>query len=534
MSKWAAIYCRLSKDDLNFGESSSISTQKMILRKYAQMKNWTIYDIYVDDGWSGANFDRPGFKRMIADIEAGHISIVAVKDLSRLGRNHLQLGYYTDMFFPEHKIQFVSVLDEIDTSVRVDDLAPIKNFVNEMQARHISQSTRHSLRAKAEAGMFLGAYAPYGYKLQPNNHHKLYIDSKAAEVVRNIYGWCIAGDGFTKIAKRLNESGVLCPTDYLNKNQPFFYSSTYHNRYHEWNMTSVRMILTNPVYKGMLVQNRRTSSTFKGHQQTKTSPETWSVKEHTHRAIIDEQTWDLAQEAIAKRRNPGVGDKKKRHNYVGMLRCHECGAAMVYSENGTKCYFRCGTNQRKGKEFCSSHYINLFDLEEEVLTQVQKFAKLCADDPGEAQVFLAQRIYKQYSSSNSLLDRKTERLEKLIKEVNACIIDAFDKVYSKEITTKRYKELMSKFEPKLESLETELETTTKMRVDVDGLLNQINNFIKIARHYRYVKLLDADVIHELIERIDLSEKITETGNKKKLLIYFKYVGLLTGKGRWWA
>ena len=150
-NKAAALYCRLSKDDLSFGESSSISTQKMILRKYAQMKNWAIHDIYVDDGWSGANFDRPGFKRMIADIEAGHISIVAVKDLSRLGRNHLQLGYYTDMFFPEHKVTFVSVLDEIDTAVRVDDLAPVKNFVNEMQARHISQSTRHSLRAKAES-----------------------------------------------------------------------------------------------------------------------------------------------------------------------------------------------------------------------------------------------------------------------------------------------------------------------------------------------------------------------------------------------
>ena len=128
INKSAALYCRLSKDDLSFGESSSISTQKMILRKYAQMKNWNVFDIYVDDGWSGANFDRPGFKRMIADIEAGNISIVAVKDLSRLGRNHLQLGYYTDMFFPEHKVTFVSVLDEIDTSVRADDLAPIKNL----------------------------------------------------------------------------------------------------------------------------------------------------------------------------------------------------------------------------------------------------------------------------------------------------------------------------------------------------------------------------------------------------------------------
>jgi site-specific DNA recombinase len=471
---------------------------------------------------------------MITDIEAGYINIVAVKDLSRLGRNHLQLGYYTDMFFPEHKVTFVSVLDEIDTSVRVDDLAPIKNFVNEMQARHISQSTKHSLRALAEAGQFMGAYAPYGYRLQTNNHHKLYIDPKAAQIVRSMYAWCIAGDGFTKIAKKLNERGVLCPTDYLNKNQPFFYSSTYHNRYHEWNMTSVRMILTNPVYKGMLVQNRRTSSTFKGHRQTKTPPETWSIKEHTHRAIVDEPSWDLAQEAIAKRRNVGAEDRRTRHDYVGLFRCHECGAAMVYSEHGTKCYFQCGTNHRKGGCYCSAHYISLFDLEEEVLAQIKKFAKMCADNQSEAQLQLSQRIYKQYSSSNSLLDGKIERLEKSIKDVNRCIIEAFDNVYSKTIPMSRYKQLMGKFEPQLDNLEKELESTVKQRVDVDGLLNQVGEFIIIARHYRYVKELDADVLHALVERIDLTEKVMENGKKKKLLIYFKYVGLLTWKGRWWA
>ncbi|NLE26192.1 MAG: DUF4368 domain-containing protein [Clostridiaceae bacterium] len=191
-------------------------------------------------------------------------------------------------------------------------------------------------------------------------------------------------------------------------------------------------------------------------------------------------------------------------------------------------------NRRKGNEHCSTHYINLFDLEEEVLGQVRKFAKLCADDPGEAQVFLAQRIYKQYSSSNSLLDRQIERLEKLIKEVNTCIIDSFDSIYSKAITMKRYKELMRKFEPELEHLETDLKSTIKKRVDVDNLLNQISDFIKLARHYRYVKQLDAEVLHELIERIDLSERVDEDGKKKKLLIYFKHVGLLTGKGRWWS
>jgi site-specific DNA recombinase len=206
-----AIYCRLSKDDLSFGESSSISTQKMILNKYAQMRHWDIHEIYVDDGWSGTNFERPGFEKMIADIEAGLISIVLVKDLARLGRNHLKLGYYTDMYFPEHKIQFVSVLDEIDTAVATSDLAPIKNFVNEMQALHISQSTKHSLRAKAEAGFFMGSYAPFGYQLRPDNHHKLYIDPKAAKVVKDIYEWCISGDGFTKIARRLNELNIPCP-----------------------------------------------------------------------------------------------------------------------------------------------------------------------------------------------------------------------------------------------------------------------------------------------------------------------------------
>lgn len=527
-----AIYCRLSKDDLSLGESSSISTQKMILKKYTHMKNWEIHEFYIDDGWSGTNFERPGFNKMIADIESGLIDIVLVKDLSRLGRNHLKLGYYTDIFFPEHMVQFVSVLDEIDSLNAPSDFAPIKNFVNEMQARQISQNTSKSLRAKAEAGLFMGAYAPYGYQLHPDNHHKLYIDPKAANVVKDIYQWCINGDGFTKIAKRLNELKILCPTDYLNKKQPFFFSSSYHNRYHEWNMTSVRMILMNPVYKGMLVQNRRSSSTFRGNKQVKTSPDTWSIKEHTHRAIINSTTWDAAQEAIAKRRARTKVDCKKHHDYVGIFKCHECGSAMVYSESGAKCYFQCGKSHSKGSKYCTTHYISHFDLEECILTQIQKYAKLCAGDENDARQQLEHRIIGQYSNSNSLLDKKIQKLEQSIQEVNACMIDAFDQVYAQTIEYSRFQLLINKFESQLQTLEAKRDTAQGQRVNVDALISQIDDFIKLARHYRYVKFLTPDVINDLVERIELSEKETDDGRKKKVFIYFKHIGLLSSKGRW--
>ena len=527
-----AVYCRLSKDDLSLGESSSITTQKMILKKYAHMKNWDIHEFYIDDGWSGTNFERPSFKKMIADIESGLISIVLVKDLSRLGRNHLQLGYYTDIYFPEHMVQFVSVLDEIDSLNAPSDLAPIKNFVNEMQARQISQNTSKSLRAKAEAGLFMGAYAPYGYQLHSDNHHKLYVDPKAANMVKDIYQWCIDGDGFTKIARRLNELKTLCPTDYLNKKQPFFFSSSYHNRYHEWNMTSVRMILLNPVYKGMLVQNRRSSSTFRDNKQIKTSPDTWSIKEHTHRAIIDSTTWDAAQEAIAKRRACAKVDRKKRHDYVGIFKCHECGSAMVYTEHGSKCFFQCGKSHSKGVKYCTTHYISHFDLEECILTQIQKYAKLCAGDENEAKNQLSKRIIDQYSSSNSLLDKKIHKLEQSIQEVNTCIIDAFDQVYAEKIEYSRFQLLINKFETQLQTLEAKRDLAQGQRVNVDALIGQIDSFIKLIRHYRYAKNLTPDIVHDLIERIEISEKETEDGRKKKVLIYFKHVGLLSSKGRW--
>lgn len=307
----AAIYYRLSQDDGSVGESGSIQTQKTLLTQYCMDKHIAIGDYYCDDGWSGTNFERPDFKRMIDDIEAGKINMVIVKDLSRFGREYAQMGMYIEHYFEEKNVRFLSVAENIDSSNGVDNLVlPFTNVINSFYARQASSKTKAAHRARAKAGMYLGNHALFGYLKDPADRHKLIVDPPAADVVRDIFHLFADGVGYVRMTKILRERGVLNPQAYFNRNNPDFYkNSDYWRKPYDWHATSIRAILNNEVYLGCIVFGKRKVKGFFDKTRVAAPEEDWIITPDTHEPLITQELWDTVHQMMkAKRRENGSGE----------------------------------------------------------------------------------------------------------------------------------------------------------------------------------------------------------------------------------
>lgn len=286
----AAVYCRLSQDDGNVGESNSIQTQKTLLTQYCSENHIPIAGYYCDDGWSGTNFERPQFRQMMDDIEDGKINTVIVKDLSRFGREYAQMGLYIEHYFEEKGIRFISVAENIDSNNGTDNLLfPFTNVVNSYYARQASSKTKAAHRARAKSGMFIGSRAPFGYKKDPNDRHKLIIDPPAAEIVDMIFKMFADGIGYVRMTKILRERKILNPQAYFNRNNPSYYKSDYWRKDFDWHATSIRAILNNPVYLGKTVFGRTKTKGFFDKRIIEAPENEWVVCENTHEAIITQE-----------------------------------------------------------------------------------------------------------------------------------------------------------------------------------------------------------------------------------------------------
>ena len=300
----AALYCRLSVDDGNFGGSVSIETQKILLEQYCKDHKITDYKFYCDDGCSGTNFDRPSFKKMLSDIDEGKINLVIVKDLSRFGRNYVEAGMYVQRF-TDSNIRFIAADDNYDSLVNSDDLLfPIKNVVNEMYARDVSKKTKAAKKAKARDGQFIGSKAPFGYKIDPNDRHHLIVDEPAAQVVKRIFRLASEGVGYNKMAKIFREEKVLTPIAYFNLNNPDYFKSDYWRKEFDWHVTSIRAILNNEVYLGKLVYGKQRNKSMKSKEKVRNPKEDWIVVENCHEPIITQELWDTVHKILNAKHRP--------------------------------------------------------------------------------------------------------------------------------------------------------------------------------------------------------------------------------------
>jgi len=516
----AGIYCRLSKDDIGSGESSSIISQKCMLEKYAQDNGWAVYDCYIDDGYTGMNYDRPDFHRMLGDIEAGKVDLVAVKDLSRLGRNYLLTGQYTDIYFPDRGVRFIALNDGIDSLNSDNDIAPFRNILNQMYSTDISKKVRSAVRAKKQRGEFLSNYAPFGYQKDPSNKNRLIIESSGAETVRRMFGMCAEGLGSKAISKVLNKEGILSPLCHRDK---LLGRET--NRVSLWHCETVNSILRNRVYIGDMVQGIYDCSRFKRTPNKRKLQEEWIITPNTHDPIVTPEIWEQAQNSInSRKRVMGTGELQL---FAGFVKCGDCGHALSYANCQKIEQYTCGHYRRHGSGACTCHYIRKDTLIRIVLDDILRYARLASEDEAAlAQQILAidgdkaERQIQALSSELGVAETRSLDLDKIIKRL-------FEQTATGAITDSRFQKLNAGYEAEQAALEkrigdirNELDTIQQNRRDSSGWLDAI-------REYADIRELDRIVLSELIDKITVGEARMVDGEKViDVTIYYRFIGVI--------
>ncbi len=530
MSISAAVYCRLSQDDGNAGESNSIQTQKTLLTQYCSEKHIPIAGYYCDDGWSGSNFERPQFKQMMEDIEGGKINTVIVKDLSRFGREYAQMGLYIEHYFEEKGIRFISIAENIDSQNGTDNLVfPFTNVVNSFYAKQASAKTKAAHRARAKSGMFIDSRAPFGYQKDPNDRHKLIIDAPAAEVVDTIFKLFADGIGYVRMTKILRERKILNPQAYFNQNNPDYYKSDYWRKDFDWHATSIRAILNNPVYLGQTVFGRTKTKGFFDKRRVETPPEEWIVCKNTHPALVSQELWDTVHQMMkAKRRENTKGEVQP---FAGLVKCADCGSALNVSydaRRGAYTGFSCWVYKNYGKERCTAHYISWKALNQIVLEDIRRNAGIVKRAEKQYLEMLLSLKTDQRTQDTKKMQKELKTIDKRLTDISAILKRLYEDLALGKINEDRYQEMYHGFDTeekelrhRQENLKTELEKN-------EETFSNAEKFVPLIKKYTDIQELNAYILNELIEKIVVHEKmVDQDGNKtQKVEIHYKFVGYI--------
>lgn len=495
-----ALYIRLSKEDESEGPSQSVTNQKSLLEEFVRQHGLSVYDTYIDDGWSGTSFDRPDFRRMIADIEAGKVNMVITKDLSRLGRDYIMTGHYMERYFPEKRVRYLSLLDGIDTGVEstANDITPFRAIMNDMYAKDISKKIKSVKRDKQRKGQFIGGKPMYGYQMHPTEKNKIVIDGEVAPIVRRIFAMALEGMSCRKIATTLNEEGVPTPATYANLpvGNPGPYTGL-------WSSERISDMLQNEIYIGNMVQGRTVKISYKSRKCLRQPREKWVVVENTHEPLIDKETFQKVRLLVESRRHT----RSRTYDFLlkGMIFCHECGCplATLNRKNAAgeeRLFFVCRTYQRFTKAgVCSCHSIKEQTVNEAVLTKVRQVCQaylnpdellsLARQAVEDAQK--ADRAEAELRSLQSKIDAMTANLDKMYMDRLAGILSDGDfQRLSLKIRSDR-----SRLEEKVKVLRAQQQAPVKAEEQAKKL---VQRFIDSSRASR-------ELLVSLIERIELRE-----------------------------
>lgn len=527
----AALYCRLSVDDGNFGGSVSIETQKILLEQYCKDHKITDYKFYCDDGCSGTNFDRPSFKKMLSDIDEGKINLVIVKDLSRFGRNYVEAGMYVQRF-TDSNIRFIAADDNYDSLVNSDDLLfPIKNVVNEMYARDVSKKTKAAKKAKARDGQFIGSKAPFGYKIDPNDRHHLIVDEPAAQVVKRIFRLASEGVGYNKMAKIFREEKVLTPIAYFNLNNPDYFKSDYWRKEFDWHVTSIRAILNNEVYLGKIVYGKQRNKSMKSKEKVRNPKEDWIVVENCHEPIITQELWDTVHKILNAKHRPAKAGEVQM--FAGLLYCSDCGHCLTYSQKQRKdgSYhgaYSCWMYKTHGKEYCASHYITFDTIYELVLIDIQRNLFQYRKNTDKFKSILSRKYQSDSQKQAEQITLEYEQKQKRCEELDKIISRLYEDNVLGRIGDERYESMSQSYE--LEQVEIK-KALPILKSKIDELKRQsdcADNFINVIKKYTIIDKLDAAILNELIDKIVVHHKEqAEDGRTfQQIEIYYRFVGKL--------
>jgi len=528
------IYTRLSRDDERAGESVSIENQREMLTRYVKEQDWNLVSTYVDDGVSGTSFDRPGLNRMISDATDKKINLILCKDLSRFGRDYIEVGRYTDYVFPAIGCRFIALQDGVDTISHNNDMLMIfKNVLNDVYARDTSSKIKAVKQSTFKTGKYIGCYAPFGYLKDPNDHHKLIVDEVAAPIIKRIFDMRYQGYGFRRIASILNEDKVITPRDYYYQREG---RPNPHYQNHLWNDMTIRKLLRNEVYVGHMVQNKRGTLSYKNHKQINKPKEEWVKVENTHEPIVSLEVWEQVCRIDKARSYPKRAGTGEISLFGGLLYCLDCGFAMCYQQEQHQrksgdlvIYksYKCGNYARSGKAACSSHIIYTNRLSEIVIADIQQKAAIVDCDEQD----LLERIGQQkaIASREQLITlqaniRATEsrhaELERLIQSLYE------DKVKGK-IPEDVCARLISQYEVERREKSEQAQSLMKQVDSFQTEQGNMQEWIAAIRQYKNIETLDRDILLKLIDKIEIGEReIIGNQKQREIRIHYKFVGYI--------
>lgn len=546
-TKLTALYERLSKDDEQSGESNSITNQKKILEDYARKNGYSNIEHYTDDGWSGANFERPSWKKLISDVEDGKVATVIVKDMSRVGRDYLQVGFYTEAFFREKGVHFIAISNGIDSDKRESaEFAPFLNIMNEWYVRDTSRKITTVLKARGMSGKaHTTNRPPYGYMKDPKDKDHWIVDKEAAEIVKRIYQLCVAGNGPYMIARILHDEKVERPSYYLGKqgrgtNNISF--DTYDP--YLWRGGTVADILSKPEYMGHTVNFRTYKDSYKDKKIKKHDKEEWVIFENTQEAIIDEQTWNIVQGLCETKRKPT--DMGEANPLTGKMFCADCGAKMyhhrrasgsyrknIYSKHGYSWHkpenrYECSNytlGRQKYDNYCTAHNISTKAVEQLVLETIRDTCNYAMASEREFKDLVADVSAEQRTENVKSLKKRIRKNEKRCGEINRLTKKLYEDNISGRLNDKIFETMLTEYEAELSELEKSLEDD---RQEVERLSTEENNtelFMELARRYTDFEELTPAMVNEFISRI-VVHKATGIGasREQEVEIYLNYVG----------
>ena len=519
------MYLRLSKDDERSGESLSIENQRKVLTNYINEQGWTLYDEYVDDGYSGTSFERPGVQRLLEDAKNGKINLIICKDMSRFGRNYIQVGQYVDYIFPMYNIRFIALTDNIDTANNNSasmEMLPIVNVFNEWYAANTSKKLRAVIETNAKAGKYKTTFAAYGYDKGADENRTPVIDPETAPIVRRIFEMRASGANLRKIAMALNDDGILSPADYhytkAGKATPLY-------SHHLWSTQAVKRILHNPIYIGTLARMKMTTVSYKNHKVIKRDESDWIVHENNHEAIISKELWDKVREledSVSTGKSTKTGEVKP---LSGMCYCSTCGTKMKFTSSmtgKTPQNYTCGLYARFGKQYCNTYFITLKALESVVIADIQREIDFVTNDSKAREKYLARKRGLNNLQENA--DRKRlQDITKRLGELDRLIETAYEDRALGRVPEKVCIPLLEKYQGEKDTLTAEYDelhqrTQTEQQDEAD-----VDEYIRRLRAYAGAEQLTRQMALELIEYITIDENPNDKKAVRDIHVYYKLI-----------
>ena len=525
-----ALYMRLSRDDENYGDSVSIETQRTILQQYAKEQGLHVVGEYVDDGWSGTNFERPDFQRMMDDVEAGKVNCIVTKDLSRFGREHVMMDYYLEFLFPEKRVRYIAVAENEDTEKGLSDFVPFKNLFNEWFAKDTSRKVKAAFKAKFATGQRIGAYAPIGYRKHPEIKNKLIIDEETRWIVEKIFDLAVHGRGAASITRILVEEKVPTP-GWLNYERYGTFANIYAGapaeKAYAWTIAQVKSILKEETYIGHSVHNKQSNISFKNKKKVRKPQEEWYRVENTHEAIISEEVFQKVQELIASRR-------RKRRNgttqiFAGLIKCADCGWSLAYGENKQNKnpygYYHCSKNGQ-GLRQCSMHYIRYDVLYAYVLARLQYWSMLAQKDEDKLLKRLLNVSDRERNSAKKKQAAELKKAEKRKAEVDGLFAKMYEDWSAGRITEYNFNMLSEKYQNEQKELETKIRQLHEMMEAAVQTAADAEKWIALMKQYVNPVELTAELLNTLIEKITVHEAVKgEDGSREQEVeIYYRFIG----------